>query len=156
MGASNGWNWLTIRTSEKLFWKYGCICGFLSWPRIYEPSSQLPASQARHCYMFTSQATNWTLTRTETCIKSMCQESPIDKTRKLTIYPIWNSTTSNGISRDSASVFFQRALGTAKSHAATGYVRNNILLNQTQLQELSDTPYSNTALHKQIAFLYFI
>jgi hypothetical protein len=106
--------------------------------------------------MFTSQATNWTLTRTETCFKSMCQESPIDKRRKLTIYPIWISTTRNGISRDSATLFSQRALGTTKSRAATGYVRNNILLNQTQLQKLTDAPYSNAALHKQMDFPYFI
>jgi len=69
----------------------------------------------------------------------MCQESPIDKKRKLTIYPIWISTTRNGISRDSVAVFFQRALGIAEFYVATGHVRNNILLNRAQLQELTET-----------------
>lgn len=139
MGGSNGWNCLTIRTSDKLFWEHGCICGFLTWPGISVPSSPLSPSQTRHCCMFTSQATNRTLTRTDTCIKSMCQESPIDKKRKLTIYPTRIPTTRNGISMDSVTVFFQRTLGIAKSRAATGYVRNNILLNQAQLQELTET-----------------
>ena len=44
--------------SDKLFSEYSCICGIRTWPGISVPSSQQPASQARHCFLFASQATN--------------------------------------------------------------------------------------------------